>query len=68
MVENEKAEDQEDESSSGSSSSDWQVVDETTEDAPQDDMISREQLDQDVEILGRERDDAMAEEFNEPTK
>ncbi len=66
VVENENAEDQEDEGSS-SSSSEWQVVDETPKDKPQD-MISREQLDQDEETLGRDRDDAMAEEFDEPRK
>jgi hypothetical protein len=64
VVENENAEDQEDEGSS-SSSSEWQVVDEATEDKPED-MISREQLEQDEETLGRDRDDAMAEEFDEP--
>ncbi|CAB4002442.1 pericentriolar material 1 -like isoform X1, partial [Paramuricea clavata] len=64
VVENENAEDQEDEGSS-SSSSEWQVVDETTEDKPED-MMSREQLEQDEETLGRDRDDAMAEEFDEP--
>ncbi|XP_028402891.1 pericentriolar material 1 protein-like [Dendronephthya gigantea] len=66
LVENENAEDQEDEGSS-SSSSEWQVVDETSEDKPQD-MISREQLERDEETLGRDRDDAMAVEFDEPTQ
>lgn len=64
LVENENAEDQDDEGSS-SSSSEWPVVDETSEDKPQD-MISREQLEQDEETLGRDRDDAMAVEFDEP--
>ena len=63
-VENENAEDQE---GSSSSSSEWQVVDETPEDKPQD-TISREQLEQDEETLGRDRDDAMAEEFDETRK
>lgn len=66
VVENENAEDQEDEGSS-SSSSEWQVVDETPEDKAQD-MMSREQLEQDEETLGRDRDDAMAEEFDESRK
>ena len=66
VVENENAEDQEDEGSS-SSSSEWQVVDEIPEDKTQD-MMSREQLEQDEETLGRDRDDAMAEEFDESRK
>ena len=65
-VENENAEDEEDDASS-SSSSEWQIVDETPADKPQD-MMSREQLEQDEETLGRDRDDAMAEEFDETRK
>ena len=66
VVESKNAEDQEDEGSS-SSSSEWQVVDETPEDKAQD-MMSREQLERDEETLGRDRDDAMAEEFDESRK
>ena len=66
VVESKNAKDQEDEGSS-SSSSEWQIVDETPEDKAQDTM-SREQLERDEETLGRDRDDAMAEEFDESRK
>lgn len=65
---NENVEKNHDSEGSSSSSSEWQVVDETTEDKQQDVMISREQLERDEEALGRDRDDAMAEEFDEPRK
>lgn len=51
---------------SSCSSSEWQVV-EVQEEKPRD-VISRELLQRDEETLGKDRDDAMAEEFDERRK
>lgn len=68
-VENENAEDQEAEGENSSESSDWQIIDQKQGDEKQNECpVSREQLEEDEEALGRDRDDAMAEEFDDPRR
>lgn len=66
-MENENAEDQDAEGDDSSESSELQIIGEKQEEVQKssEGPISREQLEQDEEALGRERDDAMAEEFDE---
>lgn len=66
-MENENAEDQDAEGDDSSESSELQIIGEKKEEVQKssEGPISREQLEQDEEALGRERDDAMAEEFDE---
>ena len=67
-VENDDVEDQEGEGEDdgSSESEDWQIVDGKPENnGGNENAVSKEQLERDEEALGRDRDDAMAEEFDE---